>query len=247
MAVSLDSALTLGRALALAGRDLLRGDILWQALWPPLVSFLAWSGVALAAWMPLSRWLLGELPGWSWLDWLGPWLVHVVLFLCFAPLIYLTTLLLVTTFALPRMMSIVAARDYPDLVRHGPPGAAVWGSLGNTLLAGLIFIAGWLLSLPLLLIPGALLVLPLFWGAWLNQRSFRFDVLAEHATVTERTRVIRDEKSRFWSAGLVTALMAHVPLINLLAPAYAALLFVHLGLSALRGLREKEGVWVSGH
>lgn len=230
-----------------AARDLTRGDILWQALWPPLVSFAAWAGVAYVAWMPMSRWLLANMPEWSWLDWLGPWLVHVVLALIFAPLIYVTTLLLVAVVALPRMMAIVSRRDYPEVSRQGSSASALWGSVGNTLAAGLVFIVGWLLCLPLLLVPGGLLVLPLLWGAWLNQRTFRFDVLAEHATAAERVRLIGEERSRFWAAGLVSALLAHVPFVNVLAPAFAALLFTHVGLSGLRRLRNTEGIWVSGH
>jgi CysZ protein len=233
-----------GQALARAARDLLRGDILWQALWPPLLAMLLWAVVAVFAWQPMSRWLLANLPEWAWLDWLGPWLVHAVLAMFFAPLIYLSTLLLVAVFALPRMMVIVARRDYPDLARHGSAAAAFWGSLANTLTAGSIFLAGWLLCLPLLLIPGGLLILPLLWGAWLNQRTFRYDVLAEHASDTERAALIEGRKAQFWAAGLASALAAHVPVVNLLAPAFGALLFVHVGLSSLRQLRTREGIWV---
>ena len=227
-----------------AAREFSRGDILWQALWPPLVSLFGWAAVAWFTWMPSSGWLLANLPAWPWLDWLGPYLVHVVLALLFAPLIYVTTLLLVVAFALPRMMAIVAARDYPEVSRRGTPASALWGSIGNALAAGAIFVFGWLLCLPLLLVPGGLLVLPLAWSAWLNQRTFRFDVLAEHATPDERRALVAGERSRFWGAGFVSALAVHVPLANMLAPAFAALLFTHLGLSALRRLRAKEGVWV---
>lgn len=226
-----------------AMREFARGDIFWQALWPPLLSFFGWCGVAWVLWLPMSGWLLANMPAWSWLDWLGPYLVHVVLALAFAPLIYATTLVLVAAFALPRMMAIVAARDYPEVSRHGAPGA-MWASIANTLMAGLIFVIGWLLSLPLLLVPGGLLVLPLLWSAWLNQRTFRFDVLAAHATADERDSLVVAERSRFWAAGFVSALAAHVPFVNVLAPAFAALLFTHLGLSALRQLRAKEGLWV---
>lgn len=225
-------------------RDLRRADILWQAIWPPVVALLGWALVAWFTWMPLSGWLLGRLPQWSWLDWLGPWLVHVALALCFAPLIYVTALVLIAAFALPRMMGIVAARDYAGLSRRGTPGAAVWGSVANTLVAGAIFLAGWIICLPLLFVPGGLLVLPLLWSAWLNQRTFRFDALAEHATSEERNRLIREERARFWAAGAVSAIAAHVPLVNLLAPAFAALMFTHLGLGALLRLREREGIWI---
>jgi CysZ protein len=226
-------------------RDMTRRDILWQALWPPLLSLSAWTGVAVLAWMPMSRWLLANMPEWSWLDWLGPYLVHAVLVLVFAPLIYMTTVLLVATFSLPRMMAIVAARDYPELTRYGSAAAAFWGSLGNTVVAGLIFVVGWLITLPLLLIPGVLLVLPLLWAAWLNQRTFRFDVLAEHATSDERSSLIKRRRSNFWLAGFVSAVAAHVPLANVMAPAFGALLFVHVGLSALRETRSREGIIVS--
>jgi CysZ protein len=225
--------------------DLTRRDILWQALWPPLASLIAWSGIAVMVWQPMSRWLLANLPDWSWLDWLGPYLVHVVLILFFAPLVYMTTVLLVATFSLPRMMAIVAARDYPDVTRYGSAAAAFWGSLGNSAVAAAIFVAGWLVTLPLLLIPGVLLVAPLLWAAWLNQRTFRYDVLAEHATADERTLLIRRQRSNFWGAGIVSSLAAHVPIANVMAPAFGALLFVHLGLAALRQTRGTDGVIVS--
>jgi len=108
--------------------------------------------------------------------------------------------------------------------------------------AGAIFIVGWLVSLPLLLIPGALFVLPLLWSAWLNQRAFRFDALAEHATPGERETLFRRERGNLFAAGLTSALVGYVPVIHLLAPGFAALLFVHLCLAALRDLRNEEGI-----
>jgi hypothetical protein len=163
-------------------------------------------------------------------------------FLIFAPLIYVTALLLIAAFALPRMMAIVAERDYPDVSRQGSAQAALWGSVWNTLVAGTIFIVGWLVSLPLLLVPGALFVLPLLWSAWLNQRAFRFDALAEHALPAERETLFDRERGNLFGAGLVSALVGYVPVMHVLAPGFAALLFVHLCLAALRDLRKQEGI-----
>lgn len=225
-----------------AGRDLLRPEMLWHALWPPLAAFLLWSAVAWFAWQPLAAWIVAELPDWSWLNWLGPSLAHIAVFFVFAPLVYVTVLLLVAVFALPRMMALIALRDYPDVSRRGSAQAALWGSIANTLAAGAIFIVGWLLTLPLLLIPGAILVLPLFWAAWLNQRAFRFDALAEHALPAERAELIRRERGNLYLGGLAGALVAHVPILNLLALAYTSVLFVHLCLGALRELRNEKGI-----
>ena len=117
-----------------------------------------------------------------------------------------------------------------------------WGSLGNTLGVGAIFVLGCLVTLPLLLIPGVLLVLPLVWASWLNQRTFRFDALAEHATRAEMRRLVAENRSSFYFAGVGTAAAAHLPLVNLLVPAFTALVFVHLGLRTLRRQRHEGGV-----
>ncbi|MEW6165342.1 MAG: EI24 domain-containing protein [Pseudomonadota bacterium] len=230
------------KTLLRAGRDLLRPALLFHALWPPVAAFLLWSLVAWFAWQPLAARIVAELPDWSWLNWIGPSLAHVAVFFVFAPLVYFTALLLVAVFALPRMMALIALRDYPDVSRQGSAQAALWGSIANTLAAGAIFVAGWLVTLPLLLIPGAVLVLPLFWTAWLNQRAFRFDALAEHARPEERGELFRRERGSLYLGGLVGALAAYVPVLNLLALPYTAVLFVHLCLGGLRQLRKEQGV-----
>ncbi len=227
-----------------AARDLTQRKILLHALWPPLVSLAAWSVIAVALWEPAAATLAAMLPHWPWLSagWVADWLVNAILLLALAPLVYFTALFLVAVFALPLMMTLVAARDYPDVARYGTH--VVWGSVANTLLAGLVFVLGWLITLPLLLIPGVLLVMPLAWAAWLNQRTFRFDALAEHATADERRRIILRCQPQLLLAGAGTALLAYIPLINLLAPAWTAIVFVHLCLGALRRLRAEEGIWV---
>lgn len=226
-------------------RDLTRGDVLWQAIWPPLVAMVLWIAVAVAVWghgVTLMAGIVSMVPPlpWTGFEWVAHWAAVFLLLAAFTSLVYITAILLVAVFALPRLIRLVAEHDYPELVRHGEN--VFWGSLGNTLGAGAIFVVGCLVMLPLLLIPGALLVLPLLWGTWLNQRTFRFDALAEHATRSEMQSLIRGNRSRFYFAGLGTAAAAHVPLANLLAPAFTALVFVHLGLAALRRLRQEEGV-----
>lgn len=227
-------------------RDLTRPEVLWQALWPPLLALLLalllWLVAGFAFWsqgVALMARILPQLP-WSGWEWVAQWAAAFLLLAAIAALVYITAIMLVAVFALPRLINLVAARDYPDLGRHGEN--VFWGSLGNTLGAGAIFVLGSLVLLPLLLIPGVLLVLPLLWGAWLNQRTFRFDALAEHATRSEMQELLHSNRQRFYAAGLGTAALAHVPLLNLLAPALTALVFVHLGLAALRRQRHERGV-----
>lgn len=229
-------------AFGRAARDLARGKVLWHALWPPLVATLLWAVVAFLVWADgiaaMSR-IIPELP-WSGWEWISRWAAMFLLLAAFATLTYLTAVGLVAVVALPLLIKLISARDYPDLVHRGEN--VFWGSLLNTLSAGAVFLVGGLLSLPLLLIPGVLLVLPLAWTAWLNQRTFRFDALAEHATRAELEQLVRAQRNNFLGAGVGTAVLAHVPLLQLLAPTFTAVVFVHLGLGALRRLRSEQGV-----
>lgn len=229
-------------AFSRAARDLTRGEVLWHAVWPPILAAVVWATVAFLVWADgiaaLSR-IVPELP-WSGWEWISRWAAMFLLLAAFATLTYLTALGLVAVVALPLLINLVASRHYPDLARHGEN--VFWGSLGNTLAAGAVFLVGGLLSLPLLLIPGVILVLPLAWTAWLNQRTFRFDALAEHATRKELAQLVREQRSPFLAAGVGSALVAHIPVIQLLAPAFTALVFVHLGLAALRRQRQQGGI-----
>ena len=229
-------------AFGKAARDLTRGDILWHVLWPPVVAAALWGAVGVLIWahgLALMAQIVPQLP-WSGWEWIAHWAAVFLLLATFAMLVYLTSLLLVAVIALPYLINYVAARDYPDLVRHGEN--PFWRSLLNTLAAGAVFLVGGLLSLPLLLVPGVVLVLPLFWTAWLNQRTFRVDALAEHATRAELKQLVASNKSAFYLAGGGGALLAHVPLAQLVAPVFTALVFVHLGLAALREQRRAQGI-----
>lgn len=232
----------LGGAMQRAARDLATGWGLWHALWPVAVSFVLWLVLGLSLWTPAREAIASLLPllPWEGWEWLTHWAAAFLLLVALALLAYATTLFLVAVVSLPLMMNRIAARDFPDLSRQGHH--VLLRSLGNSLLAGLIFVVGSLLTLPLLLIPGAIFVIPLTWTTWLNQRTFRFDALAEHANAEEMTQLFSNGRSGFLAAGLACALLAHVPLLNLLAPVYTALVFVHLALARLRALRQKQGI-----
>jgi uncharacterized protein involved in cysteine biosynthesis len=229
-------------AFSRAARDMTRAGVLWHALWPMLIAALLWAVVGVVVWADGIAAMDGLLPSLPWSGWeiFTRWAAVFLLLAGFATLTYVTALMLVAVVALPLLINRIAARDYPELVRHGEN--VFLGSLGNTLAAGLVFIIGGLASLPLLLIPGVILVLPLAWAAWLNQRTFRFDALAEHATRDELKQLVHEQRGHFLGAGIGTALVAHIPLLQLLAPTFTAVVFVHLGLGALRRLRSQQGI-----
>jgi CysZ protein len=223
-----------------AARDLFTPAVIWRALVPPVLSLILWVVIALSVWdsaIVLVEQFIPVLP-WSGWEWLSQWAATFLLFGVFIAMSYVTTLAMVAIVILPGLINLVARRDYPDLARHGEN--VFWGSLVTTVSASLIYALGVLMTLPLLLIPGAVLVVPVVWTAWLNQRTFRYDSLAEHATKAEMATLLK--RGGFFGAGFSCALLAHVPLFNFVVPVYTALVFVHLGLQRLRELRQRQGV-----
>ena len=193
----------------------------------------------------LDQWvamLLAQPP----MSWLSAWgalgLAHVLAsltgWLAVLSASYLLAMLLTGIFVMPLLLRYLAAGEYADVLRRGSDG--VIASVGNSVWAALLFIIGWLLTLPLWLVPGAGLFLPLFWMAWLNRRTFAYDALSEHATPEEWRLLRRRHGATLLGIGVLMAVLAHVPWIGLLAPSLAALAYIHYCLEALRQLRQES-------
>lgn len=145
---------------------------------------------------------------------------------------YLVAMLLTALVVLPLMLNFLAQADYPDLARMGKDGAiaGAW----NSVWAAALFVVGWLVTLPLWLIPGLGLLLPLFWMAWLNRRTFAYDALAAHATAEEWRALRKQQAMPLFMLGLAMAALTHVPFVGLLAPSLAALVYALYSLIGQR-------------
>jgi hypothetical protein len=237
-------------AFGRATRSLFRRDIFWHLLWPGLVSMLLWTVIAVLAWVPVTDWVFAWVGGWSFV---GSWisasdaaaavtlvLIKIAVALAFVPLVYVTAALVVAAVALPLMLERVGRHDYADIEQR--KGGSNLGSVGNSIAAGALFLAALIVSLPFWLIPGAGLLVSVFLTGWLNQRAFGYDALMLHADGEELKRLRRDWRPQMLLLGGGCALLAYVPVLNLVAPAYAGLAFVHYLLGRLRHDRHVRGV-----
>jgi uncharacterized protein involved in cysteine biosynthesis len=231
-------------ALSRAFRDLFQFKILWIIVWPMLAAMLLWMVLGMVFWSTFSGWIASGLTSIGvqhWLEGFEPrWvanaiqaLIHLILFV---PLVFVTALLITAFFAMPALIRVVAERDFPQLRREN--GGSAMGNLLNAALALGIFIVIWAFTLPLWLIGVGVLV-PFIAAAYLNQRMFRYDALAEHASSAEMKALFNDYQSSWWGLGLLTGLLQFVPLLNLLAPVVTALAFIHFGLGRLAEMRQK--------
>ena len=230
-------------ALSRAFRDLFQFQVLWIVIWPLLVAAFLWMILGVVFWGTFSGWIESGLTAigiQAWLEGLEPrWIAnaiqviaHMILFI---PLIFTTALLITAFFAMPALIRLVADRDYPQLKRED--GGSIVGNLLNAVLAIGVFIAIWTLTLPLWLL-GVGVIVPFIAATYLNQRLFRYDALAEHATHEEMKSMFAMHQSSWWGLGLMTGLMQFIPILNLFAPVLTALAFIHFGLARLAGFRQ---------
>lgn len=229
-------------ALARALRDLFSLRVLWVVVWPMLVAALLWLVLGVTFWHTFSGWVAQGLDAigiQTWLAGIEPvWVAHgiqaLLHLLLFVPLVLLTALVITALFAMPALIRLVAGRDYPELKREN--GGGLIGSLWNAAVAVVLFAALWLATLPLWLI-GIGVIVPFVAAAYLNQRLFRYDAIAEHASADEMAALFKSDRTGWWGLGLLTGLLQFVPLLNLFGPVLAALAFIHYGLARLERRR----------
>lgn len=231
------------KALTGAGKSLVHPIILVIVLVPMLVALLVWAGVAWCYWGTWTSAIQNAVVDHATFTWvanwdlvrLASWIAGAVVLAMLAPAVILTALLIATIFAMPVLVRHVAQSDYPSLARR--QGGTVIGSLWNALAAIFLFVLLWVVTLPLWLLGPLAALLPLLLSAYLNQRLFRYDALSEHADAMEMKQIFEYARGRLFLLGLLTGVLYFIPPINLIAPIYAALAFIHLCLAELQRLR----------
>jgi CysZ protein len=230
-------------ALTRAFFSLLHWRMLVLMVWPVAVSVLVWGILAGLFWGRVAAWLNDYFQASDLVQWMMQYAVlafiaaHVstiVLALAFIPLVLVTAVLILGIFAMPAMVKHVE-RNYPDVERRR--GGSFAGSVWNSLAALLVFIALAVLTLPLWVLPFLWPVLPVLLFAYLNQRVFRYDALAEHADAEEIRLIVRRHRGELFGLGIAVSLLGHVPLLGFFAPVYGGLVFIHYALWRLGELR----------
>ncbi|KAA3654495.1 MAG: hypothetical protein DWQ11_04225 [Proteobacteria bacterium] len=238
-------------AYARAVKSLTERGVLWHLVWPTLVAMVVWLILGIVLWDPMVAGVMSWIGQWDWVSArldgseLGAAavlvLVKIALAVLFLPVIYVTAALLVAVIALPLMLEKVAKVRYGDLEMRR--GGSNTGSAINAVLAVAVFIVGIVLTLPFWLIPGVGLVASILLTAWLNQKAFGYDALMLHGDREEMPRLRREHRTALLGLGTGCALLAYIPFVNLFAPAFCGLAFVHYLLEALRRDRSGRG-WV---
>jgi hypothetical protein len=232
-------------AMGGALRDLREPRMLVLALVPPLAAITVWAALTWAYADDWARLVADGIATTPWLTWIRDWGLSSVLiwasgiaaFALLIPVMLVTAVIATELIAMPVIVPMIGERHYPRIERR--KGGTVAGSVRNAVVATALFAALWLLTLPLWLTGIGALVLPVLLSAYFNQRMFRYDALAEHASAAEYEAIVRGAKGRLYLLGLALAALYYVPFANLLVPVLSGLAFTHLCLGELARLRQE--------
>ncbi len=243
----MDRALT---AFLRAIASQLHPKMLALLLVPFAVAVVFWAVVALLVWDPLIEWLrvqFFEGPGvanWIYgqaerfgLEGLRGVVTAAVGLMLIVPLMFVTALLIIALFSMPAVNRHLGAGPYRDVERRG--SWSLVANLWNAVVATLVFLVGYLVTLPLWLIPPLGFIVPWLWWGWLTARLMRFDSLVEHADPGERAATISGQRRPYFLLGMMVTALNYIPPLFLVTPVLSALAFSHYSLALLR--EEREG------
>jgi CysZ protein len=233
-----------------AFKSLFHPRMLSLIVWPMLVAVLFWLGLS---WMFWNSWsadlsgLIASTPAEEWmakgfLAAVSGYLVTMILVMLLIPVVYVTALVITAVFAMPMMVNHVAGKYYSQLERK--QGGTTAGSVVNSVIAIVVYCVVWLLTLPLWLLSPLAIALPIILSAYLNQRLFRYDALAEHASGEEYKQVLERSTGKLYLLGGMVGLLQFIPILNFFTPVYIGLAFIHFCLADLQSLRRQGPVVV---
>lgn len=246
---------TLGRDVSQAFWRALRSQMhprMIFALFMPFVVIMILAIVLLwLGWTPLTEWLGAELtespvPGMvdpvigttAFLA-LKAWLIPIAAVFILLPLAGIGGLAVAAVWIMPLVLAHVGKRDYPDVDARGKHATVI--SVWNAIWVSLLFVVGWVITLPLWLIPPLGLVLSIFWWTFAFNRMMRVDAVVDYANPDERQLIWRDRSSGFWVLGLVCALLNLIPPAWVFLPVFSGLVYAHYSFESLRQLRRLQG------
>lgn len=209
------------RSYGRAVLSFMHGKMIMLSLAPFLLAVALWAGLLYLGLQPLIDWVQAlfvrhELFGYTsgWLTSLGLGMLKTVVvpliaMLLLLPLMVLTALVLIGVAAMPAIGRHVGRRHYPALQqRHG---GSVLGSAATAVGAMLLFIALWVLTLPLYFLPPlAVAAQTLLWG-WLTSRVMVYDALADYASAEERQQLRALHRWPLLAIGVVSGLAGALP------------------------------------
>ena len=172
------------------------------------------------AWEGLSAFIASYL---SWIPW--EWLQTSgadVMTFGLAYMIFIIVVALLTSLYSEKLLITLAKKHYPDVQVIGT--ANISTSILLTLKASMFFLFLFILLLPFIFIPilGQVVLLYL-WSVLLKEPTL-YDV---SALFIEDKKILKEKKKKTRVLAMIASLFNYVPIVNIFAPVFAQILFLH--------------------
>ncbi|MCL4744201.1 MAG: EI24 domain-containing protein [Burkholderiaceae bacterium] len=215
---------------------------------PFVVAIVFWIIVAILVWDPLIAFLQALFfDGGGAIAWVYEQFARIgieglegvatvsVALLLLVPAMFVTAVVLIAVLSMPAVNRHLGRGPYRNVARRGSwsIAASIWNAGAGTTM----FALGYLVTLPLWLIPPLGFIVPWLWWGWFTARVMRFDSLVEHADADERRDLIRRHRGRYLALGLMVTVLNYIPPLFLITPVLSALAFAHFSLALLRDER----------
>jgi uncharacterized protein involved in cysteine biosynthesis len=211
-------------AISKTTRDILSPSVLWFVIKIGVGSFIFWVGVLTYFWDPFEQFVakfVAKIPlvgSWEWFQETGAFISALIL----GYTLIILTISNLTSFLSEDVILKLAKKDYPQIkpVRAGK----IHRSIYYTIKASLYFVGMFLLLFPLIFIPVfGQVVMTWLWSILLKEPMI-YDV---------GTLFIEDEKElnikskKAWLIAMIASLFNYIPVLNIFAPLYSQILFMH--------------------
>jgi uncharacterized protein involved in cysteine biosynthesis len=211
------------QTLAKTFRDILSPMVLGFILKIGLGSFLFWLLVLGLLWKPFEHFVasyVAMIPfvgQWEWFQATGAALAA----LAQGYMLIIVTISILTSLFSEKLLIRLAEREYGV---HPVGSPAIHRSLYYTLKASIIFLLLFLFTLPLIFVP----ILGQLWMLWLWSILLREPTVYDVGSlfISDPDKLKRQAKKARLIA-LVAALFNYIPLLNIFAPLFAQILFLH--------------------
>lgn len=166
------------------------------------------------------------------------WFSVIILVVVLLPLIYGTHLMIFTIFVLPLVLQHLWKKNYPEINKKKN---GLWiKSFFKTIGYFSIYLFLYFLFLPLWLIPGVQVILPVALNSYLLKKTMCEDIFSEFCTKEEQKYLQVSEDTPLTLMSIFMSILSLVPIVQLLSPLMAALGFSHLCFGIIKEHRENN-------
>ena len=196
------------------GALLMTGLFVWY-FWDGLTHFIS----AYLSWIP-----------WEWLQTSGATVITFAL----AYMLFIVMISLLTSLFSEKLLIKLAKKHYPSVKVVG--SADLMTSILATLKASIIFLILFILAIPLLFVPILGQIIMLYLWSILIKEPTVYDV---GSLFIKEKKILKEKSKKARLIAMIASLFNYVPILNIFAPVFAQILFLHylLGDEQVAGSR----------